>query len=43
MEDVNTLVKADELLAQAEKFNRQAGVKTMREKIKARINSLTAP
>ncbi|MGK0603023.1 phage terminase small subunit [Yokenella regensburgei] len=43
VEDVNTLVKADELLAQAEKFNRQAGVKTMREKIKARINSLTAP
>jgi len=42
VEDVDTLEKADELLAQAEKYNKNAGVKTMRAKIRARINGLTA-
>lgn len=42
VDDVELLTQADELLAQAEKFNRNVGVKTMREKIKARISSLTA-
>lgn len=41
VEDVETLEIADQLLAQAEKFNRNAGVKTMRVKITARIRSLT--
>ncbi len=41
VEDVETLDAADQLLAQAEKFNRNAGVKTMRERITARIRSLT--
>jgi len=42
VEDVETLEQADALLAQAEKYNRNAGVKTMRGKIQARINGLTA-
>ena len=42
VEDVDTLEQADELLAQAENFNKNAGVKTIRAKIRARINSLTA-
>lgn len=42
VEDVDTLEQADALLAQAEKYNRNAGVKTMRVKIQARINSLVA-
>lgn len=41
VEDVETLDQADQLLAQAEKFNRNAGVKTIRQKITARIRSLT--
>lgn len=42
VEDVSVLEQADALLAQAEKFNKNAGVKTMRTKIAARINGLTA-
>lgn len=42
LEDVQQLEKADELLAQAEAFNKNAGVKTMRQKIAARISSLMA-
>lgn len=38
--DVETLEQADALLAQAAAFNKNAGVKTMRDKIRARINSL---
>ncbi|MCT2387309.1 phage terminase small subunit [Erwinia pyrifoliae] len=41
VEDVETLDAADRLLAQAEKYNKNAGVKTVREKINARIRSLT--
>lgn len=41
VDDVETLDAADRLLAQAEKYNINAGVKTMREKITARIRSLT--
>lgn len=40
VDDVETLVQADALLAQAAAFNKNAGVKTMRDKIRARINSL---
>ncbi|CAI1095068.1 phage terminase small subunit [Serratia entomophila] len=42
VEDVAVLEQADALLAQAEKYNKNAGVKTMRTKIAARINGLTA-
>lgn len=42
VEDVDILEQADALLAKAEKFNKNAGVKTMRGKILARINGLTA-
>lgn len=42
VEDVAVLEQADALLAQAEKFNKNAGVKTIRTKIAARINGLTA-
>ncbi|OAT26547.1 phage terminase endonuclease subunit [Buttiauxella ferragutiae ATCC 51602] len=42
VEDVDTLEQADALLAMAEKYNRNAGVKTMRDKVRARINSLIA-
>lgn len=42
VEDVDVLEQADALLAQAEKYNKNAGVKTMRTKIAARINGLTA-
>lgn len=42
VEDVDILEQADALLAQAEKYNKNAGVKTMRAKILARINGLTA-
>ncbi|MHC9057785.1 phage terminase small subunit [Pantoea sp. y20] len=41
VEDVQILDQADQLLAQAEKFNRNAGVKTMRDRITARIRFLT--
>lgn len=41
VDNVDTLEQADALLAQAEKFNRHAGVATMRKKIMARIRSLT--
>lgn len=41
VDDVNTLEQADALLAQAAAYNKNAGVKTMREKIRARINGLT--
>ncbi|QHM72964.1 phage terminase small subunit [Mixta intestinalis] len=41
VDDVATLEQADALLAQAHVFNKNAGVKTMRDKIRARINSLT--
>lgn len=41
MEDVSTLEQADALLAQAAAYNKNAGVKTMRDKIRARIASLT--
>ncbi|MFN1131555.1 terminase, partial [Lelliottia nimipressuralis] len=40
VDDVDTLEQADTLLAQAEAYNKNAGVKTMREKVRARINSL---
>ncbi|WET40528.1 phage terminase small subunit [Citrobacter enshiensis] len=43
VDDVNTLEQADALLAQAAAFNKNAGVKTMREKIRARINGLAQP
>jgi len=39
-DDVQTLEQADALLAQAHAFNKNAGVTTMRSKIRARINSL---
>ncbi|EPN2803316.1 phage terminase small subunit [Serratia marcescens] len=42
VEDVSVLEQADALLAQAEKYNKNAGVKTIRTKIAARINGLTA-
>ncbi|HGM7176656.1 TPA: phage terminase small subunit [Serratia marcescens] len=42
VEDVDVLEQADALLAQAEKYNKNAGVKTIRTKIAARINGLTA-
>ncbi|MBA1150937.1 phage terminase small subunit [Escherichia coli] len=41
VDDVNTLEQADALLAQAAAYNKSVGVKTMREKIRARINGLT--
>lgn len=41
VEDVSTLEQADALLAQAAAYNKNAGVKTMRDKIRARIASLT--
>lgn len=41
VDDVETLEEADALLAQAQAFNKNAGVRTMRDKIRARINSLT--
>lgn len=41
VDDVDTLEQADALLAQAEAYNKNAGVKTVREKVRARINSLT--
>ncbi len=41
VEDVITLEQADALLAQAAAYNKNAGVKTMRDKIRARIASLT--
>ena len=40
VDDVETLEQADALLAQAHAFNANAGVRTMRDKIRARINSL---
>lgn len=40
VEDVKTLEQADALLAQAHAFNKNAGVTTMRSRIRARINSL---
>ncbi|MBJ9241350.1 phage terminase small subunit [Citrobacter braakii] len=40
VDDVETLEQADALLAQAAAFNKNAGVKTIRDKIRARINSL---
>lgn len=39
--DIETLEQADALLAQAHAFNNNAGVKTMRDKIRARISGLT--
>ncbi len=42
VEDIAVLEQADALLAQAEKYNKNAGVRTMRTKIAARINGLTA-
>ncbi|RQM39130.1 phage terminase small subunit [Erwinia psidii] len=42
VEDVTVLEQADALLAQAHAFNNQVGVKTARERIAARIRSLTA-
>lgn len=42
IEDVEILQNADDLLAQAEKFNPLVGVKTMRNKIAMRINKLTS-
>ena len=41
VDDVSTLEQADALLAQAAAYNKNAGVKTMRDKIRARIASLT--
>lgn len=41
VEDVEVLDAADQLLAQAEKYNKNAGVTTMRKKITARIRALT--
>ncbi|AIA71438.1 phage terminase small subunit [Pectobacterium atrosepticum] len=41
VDDVDTLEQADALLEQAEKFNRHAGVGTIRKKITARIRGLT--
>lgn len=41
VEDVSTLEQADALLAQAAAYNKNAGVKTMRDKIRARIARLT--
>lgn len=41
VDNVETLEEADALLAQAQAFNKNAGVRTMRDKIRARINSLT--
>lgn len=41
VDDVSTLEQADVLLAQAAAYNKNAGVKTMRDKIRARIASLT--
>ncbi|ECN0101392.1 terminase [Salmonella enterica subsp. enterica serovar Give] len=41
VEDVSTLEQADALLAQAAAYNKNAGVKTVRDKIRARIASLT--
>ncbi|MFY7115218.1 phage terminase small subunit [Enterobacter cloacae complex sp. SHL020] len=41
VEDVETLEQADALLAQAHAFNNNSGVRTARDKIRARINSLT--
>lgn len=41
VDDVSTLEQADALLAQAATYNKNAGVKTMRDKIRARIASLT--
>lgn len=41
VDDVETLEQADALLAQAAAYNKNAGVKTMRDKIRARINGLT--
>ena len=40
LDDVETLEQADALLAQAAAFNKNAGVTTMRAKIRARINGL---
>lgn len=40
VDDVETLERADALLAQAHAYNKNAGVRTMRDKIRARINSL---
>lgn len=41
VEDISVLESAFSLLEQAEKFNRNAGVKTMRDKITARIRYLS--
>lgn len=41
VDDVEVLDEADKLLAQAERFNPNIGVKTMRNKILMRINKLT--
>ncbi|KFF72105.1 terminase [Pectobacterium brasiliense] len=41
VDDVDTLEQADALLEQAEKFNKNAGVGTIRKKITARIRGLT--
>lgn len=41
VDDVEMLEQADALLAQAHAFNTNAGVRTMRDKIRARINGLT--
>lgn len=41
VDDVDVLDEADKLLAQAERFNPNIGVKTMRNKIAMRINKLT--
>ena len=41
VDDVETLEQADALLAQAHAFNNNSGVRTARDKIRARINSLT--
>jgi hypothetical protein len=41
VDDVATLEEADALLAQAEAFNKNVGVRTMRQKIAARIKGIT--